>query len=321
VTVFARGIDYAWTHPSPQAIKDAGYDFVVRYYSRDPSKNLTRAEADALAAVGLWIVGNWEHGAQDALGGYPAGVANAQLARSLATACGQPPARPIYESDDWDVTPAQEATITDYLRGWDSQIGVAQVGEYAGFYPLRVQRDAGVTSWEWQPRAWSGGQWEPRVNIRQTGTAMVGGVLVDTNEAWTQDYGQWQPGRLPDIAGADVNLTDIVTGPNGRPNGNSVGNILTDLGRLRDALWGDPTALTPYGTGSPLQEILAAAKQVPDLAAQVAAIETKLAQLAAPTVAPADLAAAVKTALLDPAVLKAIAHAGAVELHDDTPAN
>jgi hypothetical protein len=197
MTVYAHGIDYAWAHPDPGAIKAAGYDFVVRYYSRDPSKNLTRAEADALTAAGLWIVGNWEHTAQDALGGYAAGVAIARLARQLADACGQPTPRPIYESDDWDVTPAQEATITDYLRGWDSVIGVAQVGEYAGFYPLRAQRDAGVTSWEWQPRAWSGGRWEPRVNIVQTGTAMVGGVQVDVNEAWTADYGQWQPGRLP----------------------------------------------------------------------------------------------------------------------------
>lgn len=218
MTVFARGIDYAWQHPDPAAIKAAGYDFVCRYYSRDPSKNLTRAEADALTAEGLWIVGNWEYYANDALGGYAAGVANAKLARSLADACGQPAARPIYGSDDWDVTPAQEPIVTDYLRGWDSVLGVGEVGEYAGFYPLRVQRDAGVTSWEWQPLAWSGGQWEPRVNIRQTGFAVVGGVQVDVNEAWTADYGQWQPGRLPlqsplqEVAMQDV-LLAVADGP------------------------------------------------------------------------------------------------------------
>jgi len=228
VTVYARGIDYAWAHPDPKAIKAAGFDFVVRYYSRDPSKNLTPAEADALAAAGLWIVGNWEHGAQDALGGYAAGVANAELARSLADACGQPRNRPIYESDDWDVTPAQEATVTDYLRGWDSQLGVAEVGEYAGFYPLKVQRDAGVTSWEWQPRAWSGGQWEPRVNIRQTGAATVGGVLVDVNEAWTADYGQWQPGRMPPAAvpltsSSEVIMQDALYAVANAPDGTNTG--------------------------------------------------------------------------------------------------
>ncbi len=194
------GIDYAWAHPDPKAIKAAGYQFVCRYYSRDPSKNLTRPEADALAALGLWIVGNWEYGAQDALRGRAGGVADAQTARAQADACGQPRPRPIYSSEDWDVTPEQEATVTDYLRGWDSVMGAAQVGEYGGYYPVKAQLDTGVIAWAWQTRAWSGGRWEPRVNIRQTGTAIVGGVEVDVNQAMTADYGQWQPGRLPEPA-------------------------------------------------------------------------------------------------------------------------
>lgn len=254
MSVYAHGIDYAWAHPNPQAIKDAGFDFVVRYYSRDPSKNLSRAEADALAAAGLWIVGNWEHGAQDALGGYAAGVANARLARSLADACGQPVARPIYESDDWDVTPAQEATVTEYLRGWDAQIGLAQVGEYAGFYPLKAQRDAGVTSWEWQPRAWSGGQWEARVNIRQTGTAMVGGVLVDVNEAWTADYGQWRPGRLPFQSPLqEVTMQDALFAVGDGPNGEKPGIWL----RTSDGQYGHVASVDP--------DLLAISQLVPNI--------------------------------------------------------
>lgn len=224
MTVFARGIDYAWAHPDPQAIKDAGFDFVCRYYSRDPSKNLTRAEADALAAVGLWIVGNWEYSATDALRGYAGGVSDASAARQQADACGQPRTRPTYFSKDWDVTPAQESTVTQYDQGADSVLGVAQVGDYAGFYPLRVQRDAGVISWEWQPTAWSGGQWEPRVNIRQVGTAIVGGVQVDVNEAWTEDYGQWQPGRLPFQSPAqEAIVQDVIYAVGNAPDGTSPG--------------------------------------------------------------------------------------------------
>lgn len=232
MTVFARGIDYAWAHPDPQAIKDAGFDFVVRYYSRDPSKNLTRAEADALAAAGLWIVGNWEYSAQDALRGYDGGVADATAARQQADACGQPRTRPTYFSKDWDVTPAQEPTVTQYDRGADSVLGVAQVGDYAGFYPLRVQRDAGVISWEWQPTAWSGGQWEPRVNIRQTGTEWVGGVQVDVNEAWTADYGQWQPGRLPFRSPLqEVSMQDALYAVANAPDGTAQGIWLYADGR------------------------------------------------------------------------------------------
>jgi hypothetical protein len=260
----ARGIDYAWQHPSPAAIKAAGYDFVCRYYSRDPSKNLTRAEADALAEVGLWIVGNWEYSATDALRGHDGGVSDAQLARVDADGCGQPRSRPTYFSKDWDVTPAQEATVTDYDRGADSVLGVAQVGDYAGFYPLRVQRDAGVISWEWQPTAWSGGQWEPRVNIRQTGTAMVGGVQVDVNEAMTPDYGLWQPGRLPPAAGA-------VTIP--RLESDMILHAITgspDIWALSGSLYWhvvDPASLNSYKAAGVPQATITAAEHAAVLAA------------------------------------------------------
>ena len=125
-----------------------------------------------------------------------------------------------------------------------------------------------------------------------------------------------------------VAWTDKITGPNGRPDGNVVQNILTDLGRLRDYLTGDPTAAAPYGATSPLAQITAAARVVPGIATQlsalsaaVSALEAKVAALSAPTVDPAALAAAAKAALQDPGVLKALAHALAVELHGDTPAS
>jgi hypothetical protein len=304
MTVFATGIDYAWVHPDPAAIAAAGYKFACRYYSRDPSKNLTRPEANNLAAEGLWIVGNWEYYANDALGGYAAGVANAKLARQLADACGQPAPRPIYGSDDWDVTPAQESTITDYLRGWDSVLGVGEVGEYAGFYPLRVQRDAGVTSWEWQPRAWSGGQWEPRVNIVQTGTAMVGGVQVDTNEAWTADYGQWQPGRLPDIIGGSMTPDQEA-------------QLLNQVDNLYLAMFSGGPSCGTQPTGAPNNSLVSKQDYV---IAQTDALSGAVAKIVVPTVPVGDLANAVKTALLDPTVAKFLAHALAVELHNDTPA-
>jgi len=191
------GIDYAWSHPDPAAIAAAGYQFTCRYLSRDPTKNLTLGEAQALAAHGVWVVANWEFTAQDALRGRAGGVADATAALAQAKACGMPDGRPIYFSIDWDVTPAQEPTVTAYFGGVDSVLGLAAAGEYAGYYPLRVQRDGSVTTWEWQTAAWSGGQWDARVNIRQTGSTTLGGVQVDTNEAYTDDYGQWMPGRLP----------------------------------------------------------------------------------------------------------------------------
>ena len=198
------GIDYAWQHPDPAAIAAAGYSFACRYLSHDTTKNLTLTEAQTLAAHGICVVANWEFTAQDMLRGYAGGVADAQLALTQATAAGMPKGRPIYFSADWDVTPAQEPTVLAYLSGADSVLGWSQVGEYGGYYPLKTALDAGATQWAWQSPAWSGGQWDGRATIRQTGTATVGGVLVDVNEAWSADYGQWQPGRLPDIAGGNM---------------------------------------------------------------------------------------------------------------------
>lgn len=194
------GIDYAWVHPDPAAIAAAGYTFACRYLSHDATKNLTLSEAQALATHSIWIVSNWEYGAQDMLRGYAGGVADAQLALQQATAAGMPPGRPVYFSADWDVTPAQEATLLAYLSGADSVLGWSDVGEYGGYYPLKTALDSGATRWAWQSPAWSGGQWDGRATIRQTGTATIGGVQVDVNQAMADDYGQWMPGRLPGAA-------------------------------------------------------------------------------------------------------------------------
>jgi hypothetical protein len=201
--VTVLGIDYAWQKPDPAAIAKAGYRFACRYLSHDQTKNLALTEAQALAAHGIWVVANWEFTAQDMLRGYAGGVADAQLAQQQATAAGMPPGRPIYFSADWDVTPAQEATVLAYLSGADSVLGWSQVGEYGGYYPLKTALDAGATRWAWQSPAWSGGQWDGRATIRQTGTASIGGVQVDVNEAMTDDYGQWMPGRPPAATGRD----------------------------------------------------------------------------------------------------------------------
>lgn len=209
MTATAHGIDYAWQHPDPAVLAAAGYTFACRYLSHDATKNLTLTEAQALAAHGIWVVANWEYGAQDMLRGYAGGVADAQLALTQATAAGMPPGRPIYFSADWDVTPAQEATVLAYLSGADSVLGWSDVGEYGGYYPLKTALDAGATQWAWQSPAWSGGQWDGRATIRQTGSATIGGVQVDVNEAMADDYGQWMPGRLPDAAASPATQPSV----------------------------------------------------------------------------------------------------------------
>ena len=291
------GIDYAWTRPSPAAIAKAGYAFACRYLSRDPSKNLTLTEAKALAAAGIWIVANWEYGAQDMLRGYAGGIADAQLALAQAKAAGMPDGRPIYFSADWAVTPAQMPAVLAYLSGAASVLGAADTGEYGGYAAVKAARDHG-TVWTWQTFAWSGGAWDPRDTLRQTGSATVGGVQVDVNQAMTGDYGQWMPGVLPegvtDVPLTDAEKNEIINGARDQVLNHPVGEV--DLN-------GKATGATVT-----LGAITARSRAAQaDLDARLAALTAAVAKLtpAAPVDAKA-LAAAVTTGLT-PVVQQAVA--------------
>src|SRR5262245_1036236 len=95
------GVDYAWSHPTPAALKAAGARFVCRYLSPDSTKNLSKTEAAALAAVGIWCVAVWESNAGRALAGTAAGTADAKTALAQATAAGMPSGRPIFFAVDF----------------------------------------------------------------------------------------------------------------------------------------------------------------------------------------------------------------------------
>jgi hypothetical protein len=191
ITVRA-GVDYSFARPSPAGIRSAGYIFAVRYLSYDTGKNLSASEARALMAAGVDIVSNWESGASDALMGNARGASDAQEAQRQATAAGMPAGRPIYFSVDFDATSGQQAAINDYFDGVASVLGGDRTGAYGGFYPIQRLFDAGKIGFGWQTYAWSGGQWEPRAQLRQihNGVTVAGGDCdVDQSEA--RDFGQW----------------------------------------------------------------------------------------------------------------------------------
>lgn len=190
------GLDYAAGCPGGGAIKEAGFDFVVRYLAsggtRLPGKLLTPDEADDLRTHGVMIVSNWETYASRMLEGYAAGQADAELALAQARRCGSPENRPIYFSADWDATPDDQSAIDDYLRGAGLVVGYHNVGIYGGYGPVKRALDNGTALWAWQTGAWSGGRRDPRINMYQRiGTSFVGGVACDVNEAVTDDFGQW----------------------------------------------------------------------------------------------------------------------------------
>ncbi|WP_394846386.1 DUF1906 domain-containing protein [Pendulispora brunnea] len=191
-----RGVDYSFDRPSPQGLKNAGYTFAVRYLSYTTGgaggKILTASEAQSLTAAGLDIVSNWEWGADDALDGFNGGVEDAKEAERLASAAGMPAGRPIYFSVDFDATPGQQSTINAYFDGVASVIPRDRIGAYGGYYVIKRLFDAGKIKWGWQTFAWSGGNWDPRAQLRQTDVnVVIAGGSCDIDVAQTDDFGQW----------------------------------------------------------------------------------------------------------------------------------
>jgi glycoside hydrolase-like protein len=187
------GLDFAWSKPSVAAIQAGGYKFVLRYHSYDTTgKNLTKAEADSYKAAGIDICSNWEYATDAALNGFNQGVQDAIAANNQMLACGGDPTAPIYFSVDFDATEAQQAPINDYLRGIASVIGLSRTGMYAGYWPLSRAFNAGLLKWGWQTYAWSGGNWDPRAQLRQVQNGItVGGADCDEDQAQVSNYGQW----------------------------------------------------------------------------------------------------------------------------------
>jgi hypothetical protein len=201
--VTIQGVDYAWSHPGGKALAAAGKRFAARYLSTDADKNITRAEADDLAAHGVSSVVVWETTAKRPLSGRAAGISDAQAAQRQATAAGMPSGRPIYFAVDFDAQPSQMPTVMAYLDGAASVLGKARVGVYGGYDVVRAALDGKHAAWGWQTRAWSEGHWEPRARIRQGTTQTIGGVSCDLNTATAEDYGQWTPGQTPHTSEED----------------------------------------------------------------------------------------------------------------------
>jgi hypothetical protein len=194
----AKGIDYAWSHPSISALKAAGITFACRYISHDSTKDLLSSEASSLLNSGLPVVFVFEDTANRMLSGSSAGVADAQFADARVKSLGMNGV-PIYFACDFDATEANQTAINSYLDGAASVIGRSRVGIYGGYYPVKRAFDAGKVAYGWQTFAWSGGQWDSRAQLRQTQNAVtIGGVSCDIDMSMTSDFGQYpRPASVP----------------------------------------------------------------------------------------------------------------------------
>ncbi|HUO39832.1 MAG TPA: DUF1906 domain-containing protein [Mycobacterium sp.] len=218
-----RLTDFAERIIPPDQIKSAGYDGVVVYVSESrpganfEAKPITREYADALRAVGLEIVSNYQYGKpgwsapSDYTRGYDGGAADAQTALQLHTAAGGADSAPIFFSIDEDIDhDTWNNLAVEWLRGINSVLGVDRTGIYghAQACAWAVEDDVIGRSttaghrWAWQTSAWSHGAREPTavlyqqvVNSPSSPGPLLGGIHVDVDQILATDFGQWDFAR------------------------------------------------------------------------------------------------------------------------------
>ena len=196
-------IDFSAARPKGKDIKALGIDGVLRYLCTSDWKRLTADEVKDYHANGLGIGVVFEDAANNPLGGKKQGVADATKALSQANALGFPASVPIYFAVDFDTTPAQQATIDEYLRGAASVIGADRVGVYGSFYVVERCAANKTAKWFWQTLAWSGKQVSKYNHILQN---LKPPKIKDTdeNEAvdnWGGWYGSVAPAPTPAPSG------------------------------------------------------------------------------------------------------------------------
>jgi hypothetical protein len=181
------------------ALKAQGVDFVLRYYSNNPSKNLSPDEARALARAGLQIGVVWEtSGTHPGFftrdQGLADGAAAFRMARELI---GQPYGSAIYFAVDYNPTQAElDGPISNYFTGVHAALYVGaggqpsyQVGVYGSGLCCATLVERGIASLSWlsQSTAFTGSKdyaQQGRYNLIQMLPAPIvgaGGVVLDVD--------------------------------------------------------------------------------------------------------------------------------------------
>src|SRR5581483_168445 len=215
-----KGFDCWGFGPSALAAKQAGFTWRTWYSSFDSSKDGPSDGPALYAEQGLWSFTNFETTIDRVLtGGYAGGQADMAHAIAEYAARGMPEGAAVALSADKAIPADQFPAALRYFQGSADTAGHtylnATYGEQALIAFLK-QEGAIQVGWRSMSTAWPGGSSSAYCDLLQTGSTTLDGVEIDVDEALIPFFGQWMPGKLAP-KGADVELTDIVIGPNGRP--------------------------------------------------------------------------------------------------------
>lgn len=186
----AKGFDTAQDCTAHgQQIKDAGYEFVARYYFSGISHEkvkLSRAEALHLSSMGLYLVSVFENAGDHA--GYFSGTqgqADGVSAFGYAhDTIGQPNGTPVYFAVDFDATENDLWKIGPYFEGirrWMHNNGGYAVGVYGSGFVCRRLKELGLVSFTWlaQSRGWSESETYTGWNIKQFASSTFVDMDID----------------------------------------------------------------------------------------------------------------------------------------------
>lgn len=189
----AKGIDYSWDRPDLDCLKRQGVTFIVRYGSRDPSKNLSKSELNAILNRGMSVAVVWQEGKTQMTRGHSGGQTDARDANSFVNGLGLN-GIPVYFSCDYDPPSSDWGKIDAYLDGVASIIGRPRTGGYGGLKFIQRGFGNGRLTYGWQTYAWSGvpTQWDSRAQLRQVNNdVVVCGGAIDWDESRAADFAQW----------------------------------------------------------------------------------------------------------------------------------
>jgi hypothetical protein len=187
-----KGVDFGMGRIKGDIIKKAGFDFVCRYLSHNPAKNLSKSELEDFRSADLKTVVVWETTTSRPLSGRPAGIADATTALDLAKSLSSD-ISVIYFACDDDYKEKDLDIAKTYFQGIATILEVDNIGVYGGYNTVKYMLDNNLCRYAWQTYAWSHGRWDNRAQLRQTNIygPKIAGVDCDTDESMTDDFGQF----------------------------------------------------------------------------------------------------------------------------------
>lgn len=203
-------IDFSSGIPSPAAIKRAGHIGAIRYVSNKrpgaawmTGKPVTLQEAAANAAAGLPTASVYQFGRAETADwkqGAAGAAIHAPQAISVHKAAGGPTHRPIYIAiDDNPTREHYTQFIRPYLQAFSKALSVAgyQTGVYGNYNTIEWASQDGIGTFYWMHDWGSNGKIHPKTTIHQLPQSRqqtIENVIVDVNEVYASDWGQWTPG-------------------------------------------------------------------------------------------------------------------------------